>query len=515
MLRTRRLPSSGGIGNRLKKNSDRLMRMAWQPRMVMACSPDDVPMCKIRLLSVAMNVPITRSWPPGTDIAMPASTTIATATSSRFDTGPASVVRLSSRRIFLKLRVITGVGLAQPTSRPLKKLNPMNGPKMISAGNSSVPMGSTCATGLSVIRPCRSAVWSPSREAVHAWAHSCTLSEKMSRTNSKMAMTNALDCKSGLRGWKFQVSMVRLNRNDRRSREQFADARGLKGYRRLRLRYAGERRTWMRAWVAGLCVIVALATLPAHARAQENGAAKANELYGQGRKVDALPLYEALAKEFPSEMLYAERLADCLNAESMQLTDNAQIKAVRAQTRDAAKRAVELGDTTRFIRELANIEPDEIPYSSLVSPGATLLKEAEKAYGAGDFKTAMEKYTAAADADPKLYEAALYAGDTAFVEKDLPTAAKWFARAIAINPDRETAYRYWGDAILKYGNDPASAKNKFIDAIVAEPYNQLSWQGIENWTARQQGVLMPPKIDRPAGPKVDAKNPKNVNITID
>jgi len=271
----------------------------------------------------------------------------------------------------------------------------------------------------------------------------------------------------------------------------------------------------MRAWVAGLCVIVALATLPAHARAQENGAAKANELYGQGRKVDALPLYEALAKEFPSEMLYAERLADCLNAESMQLTDNAQIKAVRAQTRDAAKRAVELGDTTRFIRELANIEPDEIPYSSLVSPGATLLKEAEKAYGAGDFKTAMEKYTAAADADPKLYEAALYAGDTAFVEKDLPTAAKWFARAIAINPDRETAYRYWGDAILKYGNDPASAKNKFIDAIVAEPYNQLSWQGIENWTARQQGVLMPPKIDRPAGPKVDAKNPKNVNITID
>ena len=28
MLRTTRLPSSGGMGSRLKKNSDRLMRMA-------------------------------------------------------------------------------------------------------------------------------------------------------------------------------------------------------------------------------------------------------------------------------------------------------------------------------------------------------------------------------------------------------------------------------------------------------------------------------------------------------
>jgi tetratricopeptide (TPR) repeat protein len=198
----------------------------------------------------------------------------------------------------------------------------------------------------------------------------------------------------------------------------------------------------------------------------------------------------------------------------MQLTDTGQIKAVLTETRDAAKRAVELGDTARFIRELANIDPGQIPYSSLVSPGAALLKEAEKAYAAGDFKTAMEKYTAAADADPKLYEAALFAGDTAFVQKDLPTAAKWFARAIAIDPDRETAYRYWGDAILKLGNNPIDARDKFIDAIVAEPYKNLSWQGIENWTAREKAILMPPKIQLPAAPIQDPKNPKNITINI-
>ena len=55
---------------------------------------------------------------------------------------------------------------------PLKKLNPKKGPKMMSAGNSSVPMGSTWYMGLSVMRPCSRAVWSPSRDAIQAWAHS-------------------------------------------------------------------------------------------------------------------------------------------------------------------------------------------------------------------------------------------------------------------------------------------------------------------------------------------------------
>ena len=109
-----------------------------------------------------------------------------------------SVTRLSSRTILRKLRVMTGVGLAQPTSMPPNMLNPMSGPKIMIAGNSRVPMGSTWYMGLSVTRPSRRAVWSPSSEAVQACAHSCTLSEKMSRTNSKTAMRKAADCKRTL-----------------------------------------------------------------------------------------------------------------------------------------------------------------------------------------------------------------------------------------------------------------------------------------------------------------------------
>jgi tetratricopeptide (TPR) repeat protein len=256
-------------------------------------------------------------------------------------------------------------------------------------------------------------------------------------------------------------------------------------------------------------------SLAAAGFAQEDEAARANALFRALKRLEALPLYEDLAKAHPNEMLYFERLADCLGAQSAQLSDPAEIKAVRTRMRDAAKRAVELGDTTEYIIMMANADPNEPLYAGIVSPGKALLAEAEKAYTSGDFPTAMAKYTAAANADPKLYDAPLFAGDTAYVQHDLKTAAVWFARAIAIDPDRETAYRYWGDAILKYGNDPMAAREKFIDAIVAEPYSRLAWQGIKQWAGIEKAVVLAPKIERPEGPVVDPKNPSGLTIHVD
>jgi tetratricopeptide (TPR) repeat protein len=266
----------------------------------------------------------------------------------------------------------------------------------------------------------------------------------------------------------------------------------------------------MRRWIAGICLCFAVT-----AAAQENEAARANQLFQELKRLEALPLYEDLARKFPNEMLYADRLADCLGAKSAQVSDPAELIAIRTRMRDAAKRAVELGDTTEYIRIMANIDPTQSLYGSLSGPGEALLKEAEKAYAAGDFPAAMEKYTAAAAADPKLYEAPLFAGDTAFVQGDLKTAATWFARAIAIDPDRETAYRYWGDAILKYGHDPEAAKEKFIDAIVAEPYNKLAHQGIQQWAEIERATVLAPKVEVPGSLTVDPKNPKNIKINID
>jgi tetratricopeptide (TPR) repeat protein len=250
-------------------------------------------------------------------------------------------------------------------------------------------------------------------------------------------------------------------------------------------------------------------------QAMVNEVGQANELYKAGKKLEALPLYEDLAKTYPNEMLYQERLAACLDAEAEQTNDPAQNKALLTRMRDAARRAVQLGDKANFIQDMANIDPDAPDTFAQGSPAKALMEEAEKAFAAGDYAAAEAKYVAAAAADPHLYVAALYAGDAAYSQHDLPTAAQWFAKAIAIDPNRETAYRYWGDAIRLYGNDPEAAKNKFVDAIVAEPYNKYSWQGLQQWAVQQKAVLSSPKIDRPAAPVVDPKNPKNITINID
>ena len=261
------------------------------------------------------------------------------------------------------------------------------------------------------------------------------------------------------------------------------------------------------------CFCLAVASVTG---AQDDEAAKANALWLQGKKLDALPLYEDLYAAHPKEWLYAERLASALGAKLNWTNDPAEVKALRTRMRDVAKRAVELGDPNYFVQMMANTDPDAPRrIAGADSPAKELQAEAEKAFGAGDFATALAKYAAAAEADPHLYEAPLYAGDTAYIQKDLDTAAKWFARAIQVDPNQETAYRYWGDAILRLRKDPMGAKDKFIDAVVAEPYSNLAWQGLRQWTTAAKAVLAVPRIDRPSPPIEDPKNPKNITINID
>jgi tetratricopeptide (TPR) repeat protein len=237
-----------------------------------------------------------------------------------------------------------------------------------------------------------------------------------------------------------------------------------------------------------MLLICVAALVSVSAAAQQDEAAKANALYNAGRRPEALPLYEDLVKAHPSEWLYSERLADCLGAKATQSDDPAEVKALRTRERDAARRAIELGDPNYFAQLMAKIDPNGPVKIDAASPGGNLLQQGEKAFTTGDYRGAYAKYIGAAEADPKLYVAPLFAGDT--------------------------AYRYWGDALLRIGNDPAAAKPKFMDAIVAEPYNQLSWKGLQQWAQRTGAVVLPPKIERPAGPVVDPKKPNNITINV-
>ena len=146
------------------------------------------------------------------------------------------------------------------------------------------------------------------------------------------------------------------------------------------------------------------------------------------------------------------------------------------------------------------------------SPGAESMLRAQKAFSNGKMKKALALYKQAAEADPKLYEAALFAGDTEFKLKNYDEAGTWFAKAIAINPDRETAYRYWGDTLTHKGEQKA-ARSKFVDAVIAEPYTKAPWVGLQQWADASHARLASPPITLPKQAVPDEKG--NVNVSVD
>jgi tetratricopeptide (TPR) repeat protein len=138
---------------------------------------------------------------------------------------------------------------------------------------------------------------------------------------------------------------------------------------------------------------------------------------------------------------------------------------------------------------------------------------------------AIAAYQRALQLDPKLYFAALFTGDMYFKkgvqERDPATkkaqmdkAGEWFARAIAIEPNIETAHRYWGDALMAI-DKMTDARDKFINAIIAEPYNRGSYVGLVQWADKNGVSLSHPKIDQPA-PSMKASTDKDqTTITMD
>ena len=237
---------------------------------------------------------------------------------------------------------------------------------------------------------------------------------------------------------------------------------------------------------------------------------RALELYEANNLVAALPLLERVAAANPNDPAVLSRLGFALYANSVDVKDPAQRQKMRERARTTLLHSQSLGDNSNLTRmaldALSAPDGTQVPFSN-IKAAELAIREGEAAFVRGDLDKAIAAYERALESDPQLYDAALYAGDAAYKEANNSTDAQyrsdhfdaagvWFAKAIAINPDRETAYRYWGDALDAQGKIN-EARDKFVDAIVAQPYTRNSFVGLTQWAGRHKVALGHPKIEPP------------------
>jgi tetratricopeptide (TPR) repeat protein len=211
---------------------------------------------------------------------------------------------------------------------------------------------------------------------------------------------------------------------------------------------------------------------------------QALDLYRSGKFVDAMPLLEKLAAINPSDFVVKEHWAYCILQYSSTLTDVEARKKNRLRARALGLEAKKLGDQGEMLEILLSIPEDgSDPKFSERKEVDDAMKMAEASFAKGELAKAREGYLRVLELDPKNYEAAVFVGDVYFKEHAYNSAGEWFDRAIKINPDRETAYRYWGDALAAGGKND-QAREKYINAIIAEPYNRPPWSALRQWANR-------------------------------
>jgi tetratricopeptide (TPR) repeat protein len=239
---------------------------------------------------------------------------------------------------------------------------------------------------------------------------------------------------------------------------------------------------------------------------------QAQALFDQQNFMGALPLFEDLHIQRPTNNKYREELALCRVSKAGQLPP-AEAAAMLDSAHKLLLEAKASGDNSNLLQIL--LEKMSVPINrdpAAKTPAQEMLAKAEKAFSSGDLSGALVFYKQAAEAEPKLYEAPLYAGDTEYKLKNYDEAGVWYAKAIAIDPNRETAYRYWGDVLMHKG-DQKAAQSRFIDAVIAEPYSKTPWIGLKQWADATHVRLASPPITLPKQPVPDATG--NVNVTID
>jgi tetratricopeptide (TPR) repeat protein len=192
----------------------------------------------------------------------------------------------------------------------------------------------------------------------------------------------------------------------------------------------------------------------------------------------AMPRLEQLYTRLPKDAVLLYRLGVCLIMESI----HPDGKEMRARARGLLENAKKRGLESEMLEYYLEVIPEDGGESDCFSKREEIektLTEAEINFALRDFQNCIGLYAKTMEMDPTNYEAVLYIGDSYYADGQYIEAIEWFERATKVDPDKETAWRYWGDCLINLGKKDES-RVKIIDALIAEPYNRLSWSGVYN-----------------------------------
>lgn len=242
---------------------------------------------------------------------------------------------------------------------------------------------------------------------------------------------------------------------------------------------------------------------------------KVRVLTEQAKYTEALPLLEKLAAAEPDNAETHLYLGFALVAQANVTVDDRDRKALRARARSEFVRSKELGNGEPLVEALIGSmsadgsgEPD---FSKNIGANLLMVK-AESFFSQGQMEEALRNYQKALILDPTLYEAALFSGDVYVQKEDFAQAEVWYQKAISINPNRETAYRYSATPLMKQRKYD-EARDRYVEAFITEPYNRFAVVGLTSWGQTTKTSLAHPRIDIPTTITFDEKG--NAKIDLD
>ncbi len=265
------------------------------------------------------------------------------------------------------------------------------------------------------------------------------------------------------------------------------------------------------------CLSTVWQTAAIHAQTSESIAElkqRAVALMKQTRYTEALPLLEKIVVAEPDNAEMSYDLASALLGQAANTKDDAARKALRIRARNAFKKSKELGIKEPNIDALIQGLPVDGSDASAFSPNFeanALMLQAEGLFSQGKLDEALKDYQKALELDPGLYHAALFCGDVFMQKEDFAQAEIWYQRAIAIDPNRETAYRYSATPLMKQGKYDA-ARDRYVEAFITEPYSRFSAAGLTQWAQVTNTKLAHPQIDIPTKVTFDEKGDAKIDL---